>query len=193
MRLRATTRVRNDQLLVAREKMGLTQAAAAIFCGVPINAYARIERLDYRSGRDAVHAKAIATVFELSLEDVMPQELEGQALPPEFSQVREVDPSQVLEHSNMEALEAPVVEVLEDSERAAALERALGLLTYRQREVLRLRFGLGGEKFSLCEVAKIFKIVPERVRQIEHKALRKLGSGPIGAWLLNQLQGGSDD
>ena len=55
------------------------------------------------------------------------------------------------------------------------LEAALRTLTERERQVLRLRFGLeDGEPRTLEEVGKSFQVTRERVRQIESKALRKL-------------------
>jgi len=51
----------------------------------------------------------------------------------------------------------------------------LKTLTYREQEILKLRFGLGsGATYTLEEVGKRFKITRERVRQIEAKAVRKL-------------------
>ena len=48
-------------------------------------------------------------------------------------------------------------------------------LNYREREILRLRFGLAdGYSYTLEEVGKIFSVTRERVRQIESKAVRKL-------------------
>lgn len=55
------------------------------------------------------------------------------------------------------------------------LAQALGSLTERERDVLRLRFGLDdGRQRTLEEVGVIFNVTRERVRQIEAKALRKL-------------------
>jgi len=57
----------------------------------------------------------------------------------------------------------------------ARLESALDQLTYREKEILRLRFGLtDGYSYTLEEVGKIFSVTRERVRQIESKAVRKL-------------------
>jgi RNA polymerase primary sigma factor len=48
-------------------------------------------------------------------------------------------------------------------------------LSYREREILRLRYGLAdGYAYTLEEVGKIFAVTRERVRQIEAKAVRKL-------------------
>ena len=55
------------------------------------------------------------------------------------------------------------------------LEEALGSLTERESKVLRMRFGLAGDKpLTLEEVGKVFGVTRERIRQIESKALRKL-------------------
>jgi RNA polymerase primary sigma factor len=52
---------------------------------------------------------------------------------------------------------------------------ALGSLNYREREIIRLRYGLAdGYSYTLEEVGKIFSVTRERVRQIEAKAVRKL-------------------
>lgn len=51
----------------------------------------------------------------------------------------------------------------------------LRTLTFREREIVRLRYGLGdGYTYTLEEVGRIFKVTRERVRQIEAKAIRKL-------------------
>jgi RNA polymerase primary sigma factor len=55
------------------------------------------------------------------------------------------------------------------------VEGLLKTLTFREREIVRLRYGLGdGYTYTLEEVGRIFKITRERVRQIEAKALKKL-------------------
>jgi len=55
------------------------------------------------------------------------------------------------------------------------LEKAMKKLTLREREILKLRMGLGGEyPHTLEEVGTIFGVTRERIRQIEAKAKRKL-------------------
>jgi RNA polymerase primary sigma factor len=82
-----------------------------------------------------------------------------------------------------ETAESPVIaashEMLKDK-----LENVLNTLTFREREIIKLRYGLGdGYTYTLEEVGKIFKVTRERVRQIEAKAVRKL-QHPVRSRLL---------
>jgi len=55
------------------------------------------------------------------------------------------------------------------------IEAAMEHLNYREREILKLRYGLAdGYSYTLEEVGRIFSVTRERVRQIESKAVRKL-------------------
>lgn len=66
--------------------------------------------------------------------------------------------------------EAASVQMLRES-----VEDVLGSLSQRERDVLRLRFGLDdGRSRTLEEVGREFNVTRERIRQIEAKALRKL-------------------
>ncbi len=55
------------------------------------------------------------------------------------------------------------------------IEQVLNTLSYREREIVRLRYGIGdGYTYTLEEVGRIFKVTRERVRQVEAKAIRKM-------------------
>ncbi len=55
------------------------------------------------------------------------------------------------------------------------IEAVLNTLTHREREIIKLRYGIGdGYTYTLEEVGRIFNVTRERVRQIEAKAIRKL-------------------
>ena len=70
------------------------------------------------------------------------------------------------------------------------IEGLLKTLTYREREIIRLRYGLGdGYTYTLEEVGRIFKVTRERVRQIEAKAVRKL-QHPVRSKQLEGFLGG---
>ena len=58
---------------------------------------------------------------------------------------------------------------------AVQVERALSVLSDKEREVIRLRFGIGNEReHTLEEIGARFALTRERIRQIETAALRKL-------------------
>ncbi len=62
--------------------------------------------------------------------------------------------------------------------------RALDGLSYREREIIRLRFGLAdGYSYTLEEVGALFDVTRERVRQIEAKAVEKLREPGLHAQL----------
>jgi RNA polymerase sigma factor (sigma-70 family) len=69
---------------------------------------------------------------------------------------------------------SPVNLVL-DQDLAQNIARILGTLTAREEQVLRMRFGIGGEAVhTLEEIGRGFHLSRERIRQIEVKALKKL-------------------
>jgi RNA polymerase primary sigma factor len=70
------------------------------------------------------------------------------------------------------------IDPLHDTHRDALkrrIDEAMQTLNYREREIIKLRYGLAdGYAYTLEEVGKIFCVTRERVRQIETKAVRKL-------------------
>src|SRR4029453_8835874 len=78
-------------------------------------------------------------------------------------------------------VESATQEMLKDK-----IEQVLKTLTYREREIIKLRYGIGdGYTYTLEEVGRLFKVTRERVRQVEAKAIRKL-QHPVRA---RKLQG----
>jgi len=74
------------------------------------------------------------------------------------------------DNSTESPVNAATHEMLKDK-----IERVLQTLTFREREIIKLRYGIGdGYTYTLEEVGRIFKVTRERVRQIEAKAVRKL-------------------
>ena len=58
---------------------------------------------------------------------------------------------------------------------ATDIEDVLGTLPPRQKDVLKMYYGLGNSKpMSLNEIGDIFDLTRERVRQIRERALRSL-------------------
>jgi RNA polymerase primary sigma factor len=72
------------------------------------------------------------------------------------------------------AAESPAIGAAQEMLRKR-INKVLKSLSYREREIIKLRYGLGdGYSYTLEEVGHIFKVTRERIRQIEAKAVRKL-------------------
>jgi RNA polymerase primary sigma factor len=83
------------------------------------------------------------------------------------------------DESAVSPVQAAAQEMLKDKIMAV-----LDTLSFREREIIKLRYGIGdGYTYTLEEVGRIFKVTRERVRQIEAKAVRKL-QHPVRARLL---------
>jgi RNA polymerase primary sigma factor len=71
-------------------------------------------------------------------------------------------------------VESPAIGAAQEMLRTR-INKVLKSLSYREREIIKLRYGLGdGYSYTLEEVGHIFKVTRERIRQIEAKAVRKL-------------------
>ncbi len=126
-----------------------------------------------RQGREPT-IEELAAYTEVSLEEAhrvdrisrQPISLDGPVAENEDS-----DFGDFLEDPNTQSpLSVTAKEMLKDK-----LDVVLRTLSYREREILKLRYGLGdGFTYTLEEVGRIFKVTRERVRQIEAKAVRKL-------------------
>ena len=76
----------------------------------------------------------------------------------------------------------PSLELIEDDPNfnpPEEMERLLSTLDERERELLKMRFGLApyGEPHTLEEVGEAFGITRERVRQVEARAMARLRHG----------------
>jgi RNA polymerase primary sigma factor len=62
-----------------------------------------------------------------------------------------------------------------NEQRRETIESVLANLSFREAEIIRLRFGMDGEPpRSYNEIADVFKVTVSRIRQIEAKAIRKM-------------------
>jgi len=73
-----------------------------------------------------------------------------------------------------ENIDSPVLSATQEMLKER-IDIVLKTLSYREREIIKLRYGIGdGYTYTLEEVGRIFKVTRERVRQVEAKAIRKL-------------------
>jgi len=69
------------------------------------------------------------------------------------------------------------------------LENLLNTLSYREREVIKLLYGMAdGYTFTYEEVGRIFKVSTSTIRRVENKAIRKLQKAPEATDLLLQSE-----
>ena len=173
MRVRATLKLRNEVAIAAREKLGMTQHQVADASGTSQSAVSAIECLRF-AGVCAKNVSQIATFLGIDPDELVPIHLRGENLLNEQKIVREI-PDTVLigmrEPILIEDKDAP----LQAEEIKIAIHQAIDKLTFREREILKLRHGIpDGHEYTMEEVGSIFQISRERVRQIEARAIRKL-------------------
>ena len=91
-----------------------------------------------------------------------------------------------------DATESPVIAASREMLKEQ-IDSVLSTLTFREREIIKLRYGIGdGYTYTLEEVGRIFRVTRERVRQIEAKAVRKL-QHPVRARRLSGFLDGSQE
>lgn len=147
---------------------------------IPVHMVETINRLIKTQGQLTQRLGREPTVEEIAVEMELP--------PDRVSEIQRIAPEPLsLETPIGEEEDSHLADFVEDQEamspsEAAAnillrreIEDALGKLTPREREVIRMRFGLDdGTPRTLEEVGRYFKVTRERIRQIEAKALKKL-------------------
>ena len=117
----------------------------------------------------------IASDLDLPVEEVE-QTLRSAQTP--VSLEKPVGDDEESEFGHFVADAAPLPEDVADGNfRLRALAQSLASLSFRERRVLELRYGLGGqEPATLEDVGKVFGVTRERIRQIEKNSLRKLST-----------------
>ncbi len=87
------------------------------------------------------------------------------------------------DHTEAEAGDMAGHKMLQDR-----LRNLLEQLSWREREIVKMRYGLGdGYNYTLQEVAYVFRVTRERIRQLEARALRRLQNPQLSAQLVDFL------
>jgi RNA polymerase sigma factor (sigma-70 family) len=121
-------------------------------------------------------------ILRIPVEDLFPKRLYDHLVGTKTKKAVEVSSFTALPAATQKeilALPAPVEEPSDfESDKEllrVRIKDVLKTLSYREREILKLRYGISdGCSYTLEEVAQIFKVDRKRVRQIEQKAIRKL-------------------
>ena len=139
-----------------------------------LNKIGRAERkLLSELGRDPTSAE-VARELDLNAEDVEQLRRTAQAPVSLEKPIGDEEDSEFGQFLADDTAPAPD-EAVDATLREETLEHVLGLLSYRERRILELRYGLAGEQpRTLDEVGRAFNVTRERVRQIENQSLKKL-------------------
>jgi RNA polymerase sigma factor (sigma-70 family) len=147
---------------------------------LPVHAGDTLSRLQKARTRLELQHGRPATIRELAVECELPEEKVVEALrygadPVSLSEPLRDDGDADLEDIVADPLAISPFDAAADSLMPREIERLLAGLDEREREIIRLRFGLDrGEPRTLEEVGEIFSLTRERIRQIEAKAMSKL-------------------
>src|ERR1700757_593016 len=147
---------------------------------LPVHAGDTLARLQKARSRLELKLGRPATLSELSAEVEMPEDKVTEALrfaaePLSLSEpLREDGDAELGDVVEDRSAESPF-EVAATALLPEEISKLLGPLDEREREILRLRFGLDrGEPRTLEEVGEHFNLTRERIRQIEARAMSKL-------------------
>ncbi len=147
---------------------------------LPVHAGDTLARLQKARSRLELKFGRPPTQYELSIEVEMPEEKVTEALrfalePLSLSEpLREDGDAELGDVVEDRSAESPF-EVAATALLPEEIAKLLGPLDEREREILRLRFGLDrGEPRTLEEVGEHFNLTRERIRQIEARAMSKL-------------------
>jgi transcriptional regulator with XRE-family HTH domain len=184
--LRLEARVKNDALVRAREQLGLSIIAVAEEMGISHQTYGVVERLQHYP-KPEIQAKIIEFYrshgIKLSPEQVFPDQLKSLKPQKKYVVFRAV-PLEELTQRDVTLLptDNTILEVDEKIQREdlnAAIEYALSTLRVRNAdrhaEVIRMRFGLGQYErtHTLDEVAAVYKVTRERIRQMSAQSYQQ--------------------
>ncbi len=180
----------NYTLRDARLKVGYTQGELAKLVGVSNSAICCYERL--RAVPEEPVARRIAVLLNERLQkanciddyikELFPESLHEMVY--EIRKEREYSPDTsndtldyaipLMEDTGVPLLQEHQIEEAQIFELEKRVQKVLKTLSYREREIIKLRYGLNGDVYSLAEIGKMFKISGQRVSEIEFKAVKKL-------------------
>ena len=171
-------------MIRAREGMDWSQSDLSAATGVSVGTIQALERFDYSRGHGITLDKVdtLSEVLLISVEEIAPKELWGKEILSHYLAIREVDSALLLAAVDLREqrlLQSSPAELASNTEFQQDLQTdlaaVLATLSYREREVIKMRYGIGdGYTYTLEEVGRIFEISKDRVRQIEAKAIRRL-------------------
>jgi RNA polymerase sigma factor (sigma-70 family) len=192
-----TAKCRHAALWNAARKLGSNNALAAALGVRPTETCAWINLKRAPSDRHPRYDELVEKLLLFtgqSWSELWPAELreaiKGGEIGRRMEFRRSVEMQQLAELTRARLTAPDPAEVFSLQDRRDRIKAVLEMLSYREREILKLRYGLDGDGiFTLNEVARIFRVTPERVRQIEIRAIRKIQNQPVLWQQLEQFVG----
>lgn len=175
--LRLEARLKNGDLVKARENLGLTAKAAASLMDISYCNLIGFENLKVypsKESQDKILAFYERNGISISKEKVFPEWLryyQSRKLIAEKS----VPPEKIVSLSSVPKRQLPVYESnpAENLDKKLIVENILNSLPEKEKIILEHRFGLNGKNMLSCgELAKNFGVSRERIRQREEYALK---------------------
>ena len=179
--VQVTVRLRNAKMIEARKRLGYSQVALADIAGVSLNLVVRLEKFElppslFEYVSDNAFS-SIAEVLSLKIADIAPPSLCGRSIVHTVRTVEDVESDKLLMLSGPQrryVLPSPA-DVVERLEQGEIVRDAIATLSYRERGILKMSFGIGCDaRHGYAEIGRHFKVSRQRVRQIEMEAMKKL-------------------
>jgi RNA polymerase primary sigma factor len=129
----------------------------------------KIIRMRYGLGSEKEHTlEEVGQKFDLTRERI--RQLEGKAMK-KMKRILEAKGMKSIKSGNIAHPEDPI----DDEKIEEIINDLIGHLSLRQRRIIRMRYGLGSKKeYTLEEIGQEFGLIPERIRQLEGKAMKKM-------------------
>ena len=169
----------NASIRERRKELGLSQRDLVSKSNVTITRLAKFERLQDIPTPD--EADRIADVLGVPAVEVFPPSLYKKIVERlnniSLHYYFDVTPMSLCNQEiyQLESSVGSMKDLEADIDRKIVLEKYLGQLQDREKQILELRFGLDGNiSRTLEETGKFFGVTRERVRQMERKAIKKL-------------------
>ena len=175
---RVEVKVKNNYLFNLMQSYGLSNAAElSRASGLAQTAIGKVLNLKVpaftKKGEITATAQTLCDFFTCSVYDLFPPQHIDDPLQINSGAI-EANMAE-LTSSNLLAGGTDPLQILSDGDATDLVAAAVGKLTDRERTIVNARFGLEGESpKTLAEIKEIVGVNPERIRQIEQKALRKL-------------------
>ncbi len=192
MKLGLKSGLYNAEIRNRRLELGLTQKQLARAVGLHSQTIGRMETFRITNPKSPNVVK-LAEYFGVSPETICPEWLKLMDLIPKKVDKQAEFEGHMLEGKVAEQALLPrttrATQEAETNQRLLAeqIESVLHTLSFREREIIKLRYGIGtGYTYTMTEVARIFKVSTTRVRQVEAKAIKKL-SHPVRAVRLEEF------